>query len=50
MLGEEVTADLIGSIYEAGAFPDRWPEVLHKLALATGATGGNLIRSTRNDV
>jgi len=50
MLAQEVATDLIGNIYEAGAFPDRWPQVLHKLGLAMGAAGGNLIRSTRNHV
>lgn len=39
-------ADLIASIYEAGAFPERWPDALHKLGKSLGAKGGNLIRST----
>ena len=41
-----VTADLIGTIYEAGAVPELWPEALQKVASAVGARGGNLIRST----
>jgi len=46
MLSDAVVNDLIGSIYEAGAFPDRWPDTLHKLGISLGARGGNLIRST----
>jgi DNA-binding CsgD family transcriptional regulator len=46
LLKVEFEADLIASIYEAGAFPDRWPDALHKLGKALGARGGNLIRST----
>lgn len=42
----EFEADLIASIYEAGAFPERWPSALHKLGRSLGARGGNLIRST----
>lgn len=42
----EITTDIIGYIYEAGAFPERWPEALHKLGRSLGAMGGNLIRST----
>ena len=49
-LRPEVAADLIGNIYEAGAFPDRWPGVLDKLGLAMGAAGGNLIRSTASHI
>ena len=46
MLPSEVANELIGSVYEAGAFPDRWPEALHRIGAALGAAGGNLIRST----
>jgi DNA-binding CsgD family transcriptional regulator len=46
MLTDELLGDLIGTIYEAGALPERWPETLHKLATAFGARGGNLIRSS----
>src|SRR5690242_14356555 len=46
MVPAEVVDDLIASIYEAGAFPDRWPATLHKLGITLGARGGNLIRST----
>jgi DNA-binding CsgD family transcriptional regulator len=46
MLPITVVNDLIGSIYEAGAFPERWPDTLHKLGVSLGARGGNLIRST----
>jgi DNA-binding CsgD family transcriptional regulator len=50
MLPDEVVNDLIASIYEAGAFPDRWPITLHKLGTTLGAMGGNLIRSTANSL
>jgi len=46
MLGRADEAELIGTIYEAGAFPERWPTALEKLGRALGAMGGNLIRST----
>ncbi len=46
MLKDELASTLIGTIYEAGAFPDRWPAALEALGLAFGARGGNLIRST----
>ncbi|MET0239643.1 MAG: LuxR C-terminal-related transcriptional regulator [Sphingobium sp.] len=36
---------LLDSIYEAGAFPDRWPSVLQNIAHHVGALGGNLIHS-----
>lgn len=50
MLPVEVVNNLIGGIYEAGAFPDRWPDVLHTLGTSLGALGGNLIRSTSSDL
>ena len=50
MLPPEVVNDLIASIYEAGAFPDRWPDALHKLGVSLGARGGNLIRSTSSQL
>ena len=46
MLPGEVVNDLIASFYESGAFPERWPDTLHKLGVSLGAKGGNLIRST----
>ncbi|TFI56412.1 helix-turn-helix transcriptional regulator [Sphingomonas parva] len=46
MLAPHVTTALIGRIYEAGAFPERWPEALDAIARALGAAGGNLIRTT----
>ena len=46
MLPDSRVNDLVGIIYEAGAFPDRWPDTLHKLGTSLGAMGGNLIRST----
>lgn len=42
--------DLIGTIYETSAFPDRWPSALEKIANHVGALGGNLIRSTGEGV
>ena len=41
-----VTDDIIGQVYEASAFPQKWPQALHSIATALGAIGGNLIRST----
>jgi DNA-binding CsgD family transcriptional regulator len=41
-----VTDEIIGQIYEASAFPQKWPDALHAIASALGAIGGNLIRST----
>lgn len=38
--------DVIGRIYEAAAFPERWPGVLHAIGGMFGARGGNLIRSS----
>ncbi|PXA83242.1 hypothetical protein DMC47_44020 [Nostoc sp. 3335mG] len=37
--------DLVASIYEAGALPDRWPVLMDQLADAVGARGGNLIQA-----
>lgn len=37
--------DLVASIYEAGALPDRWPTLLDQLAAMVGARGGNLIQA-----
>ena len=45
-----VTDDIIGNIYEAGAFPQRWPQTLDAISTALGAIGGNLIRSTANQL
>jgi DNA-binding CsgD family transcriptional regulator len=45
-----VTDEIIGNIYEAGAFPQRWPQALHSISTALGAIGGNLIRSTSNQL
>jgi DNA-binding CsgD family transcriptional regulator len=50
LLKLEFEADLIASIYEAGAFPERWPDALHKLGKSLGARGGNLIRSTASQL
>jgi DNA-binding CsgD family transcriptional regulator len=50
MLGTDFDADLIATIYEAGAFPERWPDTLEKLGNALGARGGNLIRSTASQI
>lgn len=44
------TDEIIGDIYEAGAFPHKWPQALHSIATALGARGGNLIRSTANQL
>lgn len=46
----EVVNDLIASFYESGAFPERWPDTLHKLGMSLGAKGGNLIRSTASQL
>ena len=45
-----VTDDIIGRIYEASAFPQKWPETLQTIANALGARGGNLIRSTASQL
>jgi DNA-binding CsgD family transcriptional regulator len=45
-----ITDDLIGRIYEAGAFPQRWPQALDAIATSLGARGGNLIRSTASQL
>lgn len=37
--------DLVASIYEAGALPDRWPALMDQLAAVVGALGGNLIQA-----
>jgi len=37
---------LIGDIYEAGALPHLWPNLLDSVGRHFGALGGNLIRST----
>jgi DNA-binding CsgD family transcriptional regulator len=50
MLGTEFDADLIATIYEAGAFPERWPGTLETLGKALGARGGNRIRSTASQI
>lgn len=49
-VGDDVsrTDEIIGNIYEASAFPEKWPRALHAIADALGAIGGNLIRSTAN--
>ena len=44
------TDEIIGDIYEAGAFPQRWPQALHHISAVLGAIGGNLIRSTANQL
>jgi len=36
---------VLDAIYEAGAFPDRWPLVLERMAQFVGARGGNFIYS-----
>lgn len=41
-----VPDQIIGQIYEASAFPDKWPQALHAISGFLGAMGGNLIRST----
>lgn len=41
---------LIGAIYEAGALPQLWPNVLEQVALAVNALGGNLIRATTTEL
>lgn len=38
--------DLLDRIYEASAFPERWPDSLEQIARRVGALGGNLIRNT----
>lgn len=35
--------ELVASIYEAGAIPERWPDVLHRLALTAGAQAAALV-------
>lgn len=40
--------DLIGLIYEAGAMPHRWPDVLDRLARHVGSRGGLLFAPTRS--
>ncbi|MGE5566082.1 MAG: helix-turn-helix transcriptional regulator [Parcubacteria group bacterium] len=45
-----VSDDIIGHIYEASAFPEKWPHTLHAISTALGAMGGNLIRSTANQL
>lgn len=50
MPGSEFDAELIATIYEAGAFPERWPDTLDMLGKALGARGGNLIRSTASKI
>lgn len=45
-----VTDEIIGDIYEAGAFPQKWPQTLERLAAVLHAMGGNLIRSTANQL
>lgn len=42
--GEQLVAD----IYEAGAMPDRWPQLLHDIARLKGAKGGILMCSNNN--
>jgi DNA-binding CsgD family transcriptional regulator len=42
--------DILDSIYEAAAFPDRWPIVLEKIAMFVGARGGNFIHSNASGV
>ncbi|SCW80471.1 DNA-binding transcriptional regulator, CsgD family [Sphingobium faniae] len=37
---------LIAAIYEAGALPAQWPEVLERIGARVGAKGGNLIRGS----
>lgn len=37
---------LIDSIYEAGAMPERWPALLHRLAELTGAASGMILAQT----
>lgn len=38
--------ELLSSIYEAGALPERWPDALQRIAGESGAAGGKLIFST----
>lgn len=42
--------DLVGSIYEAGAFPERWLTLLELIANATSARGGNFIRNNGDTI
>lgn len=39
-----MTEQIIAGIYEAAALPERWPDVLERLAARSGGRGGNLIR------
>jgi len=42
--------ELVASIYEAGALPDRWPALMDLLAAATGGRGGNLMRANEDGI
>lgn len=50
MLPPPTYEQLIGTVYEASAFPDRWPATLDQIAWHFGARGGNLIRSTASSI
>src|SRR5690606_37540844 len=50
MLPPPTFEQLIGTVYEASAFPDRWPATLDQIAWHFGARGGNLIRSTASSI
>lgn len=42
--------DLVASIYEAGALPDRWPALMDQLAALAGGRGGNLMRANEDGI
>lgn len=46
MLGD----DIVDRIYLAAAEPERWPHTMEEVALAAGARGANLIRSTNDSI
>lgn len=43
MNNSEVNSDLIASIYEAGAMPEKWPETLTKVSSSFGASGAIML-------
>lgn len=42
--------DLISHIYEAAVMPEKWPDVIERIALHVGARGGNLIRNSGSEI
>lgn len=42
--------DLLSYIYEAAVIPEKWTDVLDRISLHVGASGGNLIRNTGSEI